>query len=319
MGRAFASKRSAGRGPGIAAALVELVPALQPVDLAPLPLGRAAGALVTAPGRRLFRRLRRRREILIQDAGDLRGTAALGKSDHLEHPHVAVERDGDDVAGTHRPARRIDASAVDADEAGVRQRRSGRARAHHARVPQPFVDALPIQDKTYPRSFRGTRDAREPGMHNPGYSINIDTGVIKLRLSLRSAGMTGRSPSSNRYRSLLPSSCAFRASSLANGEFGSGSLLLPDLVAARTGLSRHEHDDAARAAALGREFLLRRERILRVRGSAEQAGGGEEGGQQLLHRRARRQQRACERQWMQSKVVRRHGSRRMDSVREEGA
>ena len=121
-------------------------------------------------------RLGRRREILIEDAGNLRGTPALGKSNHLEDPHVAVERDGDDVAGTHRAARCVDARAVDADEAGVGKRRSGRARPHHARVPQPFVDALPIQRKT--------------------------------------------------QRSLLPSSCAFRARSLANGEFGSGSLLL---------------------------------------------------------------------------------------------
>jgi hypothetical protein len=60
------------------------------------------------------------------------------------------------------------------------------------------------------------------------------------------------------------------------------------LVVAGAGLPRDEHDDAAGAAALRREFLLRGERVLRVRGGAEQAGGGEEGAEQWLHRRARR-------------------------------
>ena len=45
--------------------LVELVPSLQPIDLAPFSFGRTAGALVTAPGRRLLRRFGRRREILV--------------------------------------------------------------------------------------------------------------------------------------------------------------------------------------------------------------------------------------------------------------
>ena len=86
-----------------------------------------------------------RRQILEQHAGDLGGAAPLGIARDLEHPHAAVERDGDDIAGTHRPAGGLDARAVDADMTCAHQRGSGAARAHHARVPQPFVDALTVQ------------------------------------------------------------------------------------------------------------------------------------------------------------------------------
>ena len=48
-------KQGAARsGFGMQWGLVELVPSLQPVDLAPLPFGRTAGALVAPAGRRLF-------------------------------------------------------------------------------------------------------------------------------------------------------------------------------------------------------------------------------------------------------------------------
>src|SRR4051812_16921983 len=76
-------KQSAPRGQGSGmqrGLLVELVPSLQPIDLAPFPFGRTSGALVTAPGRRLFQGFGRRREILIEDACHLRGAPALGKS-----------------------------------------------------------------------------------------------------------------------------------------------------------------------------------------------------------------------------------------------
>ena len=67
------------------------------------------------------------------------------KPDDLEHPHRAVERDRHHIAGAHGAARRIDALAVDPDMAGGRECRRGLARAHHARVPQPLVDALAVQ------------------------------------------------------------------------------------------------------------------------------------------------------------------------------
>ena len=156
--------------------LVELVPSLQPIDLAPLPFGRTAGALVTPPA-----------------AGSCGGSGGGVRSSYrMRAISAEPRRSANPITLSTRTVRSsamvttspgrtgrldaVDARAVDADQARIRQRRSGRARAHHARVPQPFVDALPIQRKT--------------------------------------------------QRSLLPSSCAFKARSLANGEFGSGSLLL---------------------------------------------------------------------------------------------
>src|SRR2546430_13137487 len=94
-----------------------------------------------APGRRIRRRLER----LTQRASVIRRAAALGESHDLEHADRAVERDCHYVAGPHRAAWRIDASAVDAHVTGDGEIRRRRARAHHPRVPKPFVDPLPVQ------------------------------------------------------------------------------------------------------------------------------------------------------------------------------
>src|SRR5262249_30876519 len=62
-----------------------------------------------------------------------------------EHADRAVERDRHHVARPHRAAWRINAPAVDAHVTGGREIRPRPARAHHPRVPKPFVDALPGQ------------------------------------------------------------------------------------------------------------------------------------------------------------------------------
>ena len=54
-----------------------------------------------------------------------------------------------DVAGFHRMSRRLFAHAVDADVAGFDERGSGGAGLHHPRVPQPFIETLPLQP-SYP-------------------------------------------------------------------------------------------------------------------------------------------------------------------------
>jgi len=97
--------------------------------------------------RRGFRRgpHRTSREILIELAPRIGVPSALGKIQHLEHTHAPVECDRHDVAPVHAAACGIDALAVDADMAGARKRGGGAAGAHHPRVPQPFIDTLPVQ------------------------------------------------------------------------------------------------------------------------------------------------------------------------------
>ena len=81
---------------------------------------------------------------LAQPAGVVGRAAALGEAQDLEHPHCAIERDRHHVAGADGAARRVDTDAVDPHVPRGRERRRRRTRAHHARMPQPFVDALPI-------------------------------------------------------------------------------------------------------------------------------------------------------------------------------
>ena len=119
----------------------------QPIDRAALLLGRAAAT------RHRARRRRLRGAAGTRWASDPhRATRAASASPRRSAKpvtfmiaHRAVERDRDDVAGLHRRgSRRVDALAVEPHMAVVDERGSGRARAHHARVPQPFVDALAV-------------------------------------------------------------------------------------------------------------------------------------------------------------------------------
>ncbi len=84
-------------------------------------------------------------EHLTQGAGVLRGPAAVGKSYDFEDANRTIERNGNHIAEPHGVARMIDAPAIDANVASGGKRRSIRPRAHYARVPKPFVDALAIQ------------------------------------------------------------------------------------------------------------------------------------------------------------------------------
>src|SRR6185369_3075711 len=71
--------------------------------------------------------------------------ATVGESPYLEHPHGAIERDRHDIARPHRLARRVDTLAVDPHVAASGECGSRRARPHHPRVPEPFIDALAVQ------------------------------------------------------------------------------------------------------------------------------------------------------------------------------
>lgn len=73
-----------------------------------------------------------------------RRAAALAKSLHRQNPDRPVERHRHHVLDPHRMARGRDTLTVDADEAAGHQSGCVAARAHHPRMPEPFVDALTI-------------------------------------------------------------------------------------------------------------------------------------------------------------------------------
>ena len=69
----------------------------------------------------------------------------LRVDDITEHP--SVERDGHDIAKPDHAARCHDPHAIDPYMTGGHQIGGGASGAHHAGVPQPFVDALAIHAK----------------------------------------------------------------------------------------------------------------------------------------------------------------------------
>jgi hypothetical protein len=97
---------------------------------------------MTAALRRLLRPFL---QIVVQHARGGRIAPPLGKSDHLQNPHRAIEADGDDVAGLDGMTRRLLSRPVDADVAGLDQRSGAAAGPDHPRVPQPFVETLALQ------------------------------------------------------------------------------------------------------------------------------------------------------------------------------
>ena len=109
-------------------------------------VGRPAPAPVRPPARlRLPARAGGGAQILVERARRLRRAAPLRKARTLSTRTVRSS-----ATVTTSPARTvrlggIDALAVEAHMAGGRERGGGAAGAHHPRVPQPFVDALPVQ------------------------------------------------------------------------------------------------------------------------------------------------------------------------------
>ena len=128
-----------------------LVPPGEPRGGATIPLGGPSRAvLARGRGRRsaFGRTTLRRVESFTDGARVVCRAATVGESPYLEHPHGAVERDRHDIARPHRLARRVDALAVDPHVTGSGERGSRRARPHHPRVPEPFIDALAVQGST---------------------------------------------------------------------------------------------------------------------------------------------------------------------------
>jgi hypothetical protein len=75
------------------------------------------------------------RQVLAQLPGGIGVTAPLGKAHDLQNAHAAVERDSDDVAGTHRLAGGSDTGAVEPDKTADDKLGRIRPRTHHAGVP----------------------------------------------------------------------------------------------------------------------------------------------------------------------------------------
>ena len=137
-GHALAMFRRVRRG-----VLVTEVVAHEPVDGAPIALGRPAGTYL--PDWCHIRLGRWRAQILIEGARKLCSAAPLDKVQDLQHPHPAIECDGEDVTGPHRLARGLDARTVDPHMAGARELRGRRTRAHDAGMPQPLVNTLAVR------------------------------------------------------------------------------------------------------------------------------------------------------------------------------
>ena len=77
--------------------------------------------------------------------GQLNFQKALGKADDFENPDPPIERDYQYIAPPDELTCRLNPSPVDPDVSRHRKRRCGAAGTHHPCVPQPFVDALPVQ------------------------------------------------------------------------------------------------------------------------------------------------------------------------------
>ena len=84
-------------------------------------------------------------QILKQHPRGLRIAAPLGKADHLEQAHLAVEPDGEHIAASDVVAGRGLAHAIDADVPRLDESGSTGAGFDDPRVPQPFIEALAVR------------------------------------------------------------------------------------------------------------------------------------------------------------------------------
>jgi hypothetical protein len=85
-----------------------------------------------------------RPDILIENAGGTGGAAPIRKTRNAQYPNATIKRDRQHVSCAYGSARRFDAQAVQPNI--PRDREVGRsvARAHHPRMPKPFVYPLSI-------------------------------------------------------------------------------------------------------------------------------------------------------------------------------
>lgn len=118
---------------------------------------RPSRAPFTAPWRRWrsgadFPLLPRRASVFVERARFRRRAAALAASQHFQHPHAAMNHQGDYVARTHSPAGFVHPCAIHADLAGCDQPRGESPGLGDARMPKPFVEALALPGGAFRRS-----------------------------------------------------------------------------------------------------------------------------------------------------------------------
>jgi len=82
------------------------------------------------------------RQILIERARDCPAAPPFRKCNDPEHPHGAVKRNRQYVAGFYRLAGRVDPHSIAPNASGRGKRAGSAPRAHYPRVPQPLIDPL---------------------------------------------------------------------------------------------------------------------------------------------------------------------------------
>ena len=166
---------------------------------------------------------KRFRHVVIERSCGGRVTSPFGKSGDLENTNATIQSDREHVIDLEGVSRRFLARAVDADMAGLDQCRSMGASFDHSRMPQPFIETLPLQGHLK--------------SHQTGHQNNVQPrGTLIVRAPAHS---------------LRPVSCSLSAASFANGEFGSiGRLTLARWRAAGVGAVRRSGIRTSLTAAL---------------------------------------------------------------------
>ncbi|MPL71118.1 hypothetical protein SDC9_16889 [bioreactor metagenome] len=108
--------------------------------------GKTGRGILAAGSGRAFRAFGRRGNAglaeLEEELGRLgRGAAAGAAAEEVQNPHPSGDRKGQNIARADGAARLVGAVAVHPDPALRHQLGGQRAGLHHARVPQPFVEA----------------------------------------------------------------------------------------------------------------------------------------------------------------------------------
>jgi len=90
-----------------------------------------------------------RSEILVEAERGTRRAATLGGAGHPQHREPSAGRGCDHIASMNEAACFEGSEAVDAELAVDDQPNGRRARLHHPRAPQPFVEPLPDHAVSY--------------------------------------------------------------------------------------------------------------------------------------------------------------------------
>jgi len=81
-------------------------------------------------------------QITVKRPGGLRVAPPVAQALDPHHPHRAIESNGHNIANPHGVTCGRRALPIHPHEAHGGERGGGGARAHHARVPKPLIDAL---------------------------------------------------------------------------------------------------------------------------------------------------------------------------------